>query len=568
MPAPFPDAAALAVLDRDTAAIRQAATDLGAAAAPITDGGDLVVRTWRGVDPHYVAPESPVLVAALDPVLTESQQVGDDAGEAGRILGVWADDAEPLVTEGRTLADTALPATPQAEETLVLRLNQILAELRALDDQCARDLAALVPDVPLAVLPPRVRVGETVHVTSTELTAGFAELGHEFRVMETRFSDGHVEFTLVNQAGAAGTAALGPKLVAGDAGLEGRIEAEAGAELTNGTTWLVEPGRVEEFRGQLGAYLADRQSRLTTAAAVGNFVPPFGPAGSLTAAAGVILADVLLPRPFLPPPTRVDTTVGLPVELKGKAEAATPDSGAGGIAGSAGVEPRWSGRQVMADGSTVSVYGGPATASGEVSRFGDTSGVGQSINDNIAVTRDVNGQVTRVVLSSTTEAELSHEVGRDQNLGSPAGRDPHEASAAFSDGTTLVDVTTTTLDVDDTNRAVVEQWVADRENDRVGSLDDGGPLGSVAEGDRFYPETAAEGDPFQNVLHTDATVTRVQQENVTEGAALGGTVSAGPGVGAEVGSETTTSQATGGTYLDAPDIHGNRVERPLPGIPN
>ncbi|MGL5911008.1 MAG: hypothetical protein ACRCZP_13455, partial [Phycicoccus sp.] len=75
-------------------------------------------------------------------------------------------------------------------------------------------------------------------------------------------------------------------------------------------------------------------------------------------------------------------------------------------------------------------------------------------------------------------------------------------------------------------------------------------------------------DPFQNVLHTDATVTRVRHENVTEGPAFGGTVSAGPGLGAEVGSESTTSRATGGTYLDAPDIDGHRVERPLPGIPD
>ncbi|MGL5850818.1 MAG: hypothetical protein ACRCZD_08560, partial [Phycicoccus sp.] len=133
---------------------------------------------------------------------------------------------------------------------------------------------------------------------------------------------------------------------------------------------------------------------------------------------------------------------------------------------------------------------------------------------------------------------------------------------------TTVDMTTTTLDVDDTNRAVVEQWLADREGGPLRSLDDGGPLGSVAEGDRFYPETASEGDPFQNVLHTDATVTRVRHENVTEGTAFGGTVSAGPGLGAEVVSESTTSRATGGTYLDAPDIDGHRVERPLPGIPD
>ncbi|MGL5860915.1 MAG: hypothetical protein ACRCY9_06655, partial [Phycicoccus sp.] len=253
MPGPFPDAAALAVFDRDTAAIRQAATGLVATAIPIIDGGDAVARTWRGVEPHYVAPESPVLVAALDPVLVEAKQVGDRAADTGRVLGTWAEDAEPLVTEGRALADTAVgPGTSTAQNARALRLTQILTELAHLDEQCAKDLAALVPDGPLTALPPRVRAGESVYVTSTEYTAGFAELGYEFRVVETRFSNGQVEFTLVNQGGLQGTVALGPGLTAGDRGLEARAEAEAGVELRNGSTWLVEPGRVEEFRAQLG----------------------------------------------------------------------------------------------------------------------------------------------------------------------------------------------------------------------------------------------------------------------------------------------------------------------------
>ncbi|MGL5927710.1 MAG: hypothetical protein ACRCY8_02115 [Dermatophilaceae bacterium] len=545
MPGPFLDAATPAVFDRDIDAIRQAAADLGATAVPIIDGGEAVVRTWRGVDPHYVAPESPVLVAALDPLLAEAKQVGDGAADAGRILRAWADDAEPLVTEGRALADTAAGMTQDLREAQAMRLTQILVELSLLDDQCARDLAALVPDAPLTVLPPRVRVGQSVMTSGAQATVGFGQFGYEFRVVESRFNDGYVEFTVVNQGGLTGIVGLGPAVAAGQAELEARAELIGGVTLANGNTWLVEPGKVEEFRALLNAYLGYRQARLATS-------------GGLPMAAGQILGDVLAPLPFLPPPTRVDTTVELPVELNGGLDATSPGSPAVGTAGSVGANPQWTGRR-LADGSTVSVFGGEAVASGELNRFGESSGVGGSVQDNVAVTRDPGGQVTRVVLTSTTELEQGHEVGRRDRSDAPAGRDPHEASAGFSDDRTAVDVTTTTLDVDDTNRAVVEQWLAENSGD---------PLGSIGEGDRFYPRTASEGDPFQNVLHTDATVTRVRHDNVTDGSTLGGVVSVGPGLGAEVGDETTTGQVAGGTYLDRPDIHGNRVERPLPGVPD
>ncbi|MGL5911009.1 MAG: hypothetical protein ACRCZP_13460 [Phycicoccus sp.] len=545
MPGPFPDVAALAVFDRDTAAIRQAATDLGATAVPIADSGHTVVRTWRGVDPHYVAPESPVLVAALDPVLVEAKQAGDRAGEAGRVLGVWADDAEPLVTEGRALADAAAgPVTSRAQEARAMRLTQILVELSLLDERCAKDLAALVPGAPVDTVPQRVRVGETVDRSVVSVTLGYVRLGGNLGLVETRFSDGSVMFTLTNGGTVQGVGRNVPEApgAPGGAGLE--VELAAGVAFENGTSWLVPAGEVDRFRGLLDQYVSRRQIRTSTTTLGGQL--------------GLALTEALNPLPPLPAPTRVVTGFDVPAELKGTL-AGGPSGPVDVLAsGAAGSTPRWTNAQ-LPDGSTVSTFGGEASLGGEAGVVVNTRAGGDLIvegkateGSNVAVTRDRDGIITRVVLTSTSE-------GYDGGGGSlgPGFGDENVARARGLERTPTVDITTTSLDVDDTNRAVVEQWLADNEGD---------PLAGLGQDARLYPEQAAESDPFQNALHSDATVTRVQYENLTERTTLEAGV--GRRFDAEAGTETTTGDATGGTYLDRPDIHGNRVERPLPGIPD
>ena len=64
----------------DPAAIRAAATELPRAGLAQTRQAEVIVRTWIGLADVYEAPESPVLVSALDPVRENAIRSGQGEG--------------------------------------------------------------------------------------------------------------------------------------------------------------------------------------------------------------------------------------------------------------------------------------------------------------------------------------------------------------------------------------------------------------------------------------------------------------------------------------------------------
>jgi hypothetical protein len=537
----------LAALDRDPAAIRDAARGLTACAGPVADQGAQVARTWRGCAPFYVAPETPVLVAALDPLVADTQATSDRLDRAGRLLGRYADRIEPILAQIKTIVSFSGPVDPATAAAQEQRLNGLLAELSALDLECANALKALVGGAMFNPVPARVKTGETSSKNAGEVTIGVIKIGESITVVETRFSDGKVLFTLTDGGQVGVTVGLGEKAAAGPAGLTAKVELAPGVSFENGSSWLVNGDRAAAFRALFAQYAYRHAASMSP---------------DESAAWGAAVADTLRPLPPLPPPDLVVSNLEVPVELKGTLDAAPPGPVDVAAAGAAGLTAKWT-EVRLKDGSVVRTFGGEGRLGGDAGLARDDTdpSFGGNVDHKgvdggtVSVTRDPSERISRVVLTSSSEIQD----GLGDKTGSGVSRkdDSLTAGGSASQKSSTVDVTTTNLAVNDRNRAVVEQWVAQHEGDPDVAL------GSTS---TFYPDTAAPNDPFQNVLHNDAQVSRVRYENVTDKLGFGGEASVGVTAGGEVSGEGTQSHAVSGSYLDRPDVDGHRPERALPRV--
>jgi hypothetical protein len=506
----------------DVVAIRAAAGALAPLGPAVGDGGNRTIGAWRQLGAYYIAPETPVLLAALDPVGPLTQRAADRVSGLARALTGFADRVEPLLAELRRLAG---PATATRE-------NALLAELAVAEQECAAAIRALAAFDPR---PPSVRVSEQVDKAGVAITVGFVTIGRSAVFKETRFSDGSVLLTAVDAGELGATGSLG-----------GVLDFGAGVTIENGSTWRFRtPEEAAALRQQLDAYVAQQRAVL------------FDDSGG--AAAGVaIFGGVPVPRP----PDLVVTELGVPLTAEGSVDAGL----AGGSIGAGGTVKETLVRDVATGATTtVSSREGSVTAGVTGTPFGVGPSVGAGgtllAGSTTAVTRDAAGRVTRVLLTSTdsTQGAVS------DNLTGPGEEPPggrHRAPGLDPSGTivdehkdTSVTVTTTTLDVTDANRAAVETWV-------TGGAHDGD--GAVGDPALHFPAAAVPGDPFQNALHDGARVTQVTYDEATDAAGVDAKVKAGWELGFEVTGEETTTHAGAGSYLDVPGPDGVRRRLPLP----
>ncbi|HST66375.1 MAG TPA: hypothetical protein VLM05_14415 [Mycobacteriales bacterium] len=512
----------------DCEAVRSAAAALAPLAQPVADHGDRIVLTWRQIGEFYIAPETPVLLAALDPVRPLAETSGERIAGLGAALRTFADAAEPIIDELRRLGAGG-PVTPEQ----AARMTALIEELAAVEQAAVAAIRSLTAFDPA---PDRFRVGEQVDKASLGVTIGFVTIGRSAVFKETRFSDGTVFLTAVDAGELGATGSVG-----------GVLSADAGFAVEAGSTWRFGSGPEEErFRAQLEAYVNQQRAVLfddTGGAAAGvaifGGVPPFRPPDQ-------VVAEFALPASF---------------SVAGEAGVLSGDVGAGAT-------PKETVIRDLTSGSTTTFRSveGNVAANGTITPLG----VGQSYGGGFqaltgsatGTVRNAGGQLTKVILTSTSSQELTGH----SNISGP-GEDPapgrhqapgHEPSGTYVDSTasSRVTVTTTTLDVTDDNRAAVEQWVA-------GGQRDPGPLS----GDPHLhdPATAVPGDAFQNALHDRAKVTRVTYDDVTDTTGFDASIKAGWTFGVEGSVESTTSHAGEGTYLGPEDANGVRHEVPIPG---
>jgi hypothetical protein len=511
--------------DVDPAAVRDAAAGLAPLGPAIADDGDRTIRTWRQVGSWYVAPETPVLLAALDPVGPLTLRCADRVGGVARALTAYADQVEPALTELRRLAHGRV--TPEQ----VTRAGALVAEIEAADQECARAIRALAA---FDFRPPSYRVGEQVDTARVAVTIGFFTIGQSAVFKETTLSDGTVLLTAVDagELGVTGTAKV--------------IDLGGGVTLENGSTWRFRnAAEAAALREQLDAYVYQQRALL------------YDDTGG--AAAGVaIFGGVPAPRP----PDLVVTEVGATASADG-----TLPVGVAEGTGHAEFAGKVTTIRDLATGATTVVESREGSASGAVGvtplvgashTYG--AGGGGTLGSSVAVTRDASGRITRVLLTSTGSAEGSVNAGATTDS-DPSGGKHRAPSPTGSVGgehrAGQVTVTTTALDVTDANRAAVEAWDA-------AGRPDGGPV-VTGDADLHYPATRVPGDPFQNALHDGARVTRATYDESTHAYNLDASIDAGWSLGFEAGAEETVSTAADADYLGPADPDGTR--RPVPLTP-
>ncbi|HEY6747948.1 MAG TPA: hypothetical protein VI357_19810 [Mycobacteriales bacterium] len=519
-PPELPPAAAV-----DVEAVRAAAAGMLPLAQPVADHGDAAVRTWRQIGSCYIAPETPVLLAALDPVGPLAEKSAERIRGLGTALDTFADAAEPIIAELRRL-DTGGPVTPDE----AARMTALIEHLGQVEQACAAAIRSLTAFDPA---PDRFRTGEEVGKASAAIIIGFVKFGQSAVFKKTTFSDGSVFLTAVDGGELSATGSLG-----------GVLEGGAGGKIEAGSTWkFLSAAEADAFQAQLQNHIAAQRAVMFEEGA----------------ALGVAAAGGLPP---IRPPDLVVSEFAVPVSGKLSGEYGVVQGDAKGE-----VTVKETVIRDMGTGATTTVVSqeGSGEANGLVTPFGVGPGEGGGVQkldgSTTGIVRDADGQITKVVLTSTDSTQVTHSEpvagpGKDPNPGRHAapGLDP-SLKINDKDKGSQVTLTTTTLDVTDDNRAAVEQWAAGGRRD-AGFLD----------GDPRYhnPVTAVPGDDFQNALHDKAKVTTVTYDDVTDVEGFEAKVKAGWTLGVEGSLEETSSHAGEGTYLDAPGPDGTRRPVPIP----
>jgi hypothetical protein len=184
--------------------------------------------------------------------------------------------------------------------------------------------------------------------------------------------------------------------------------------------------------------------------------------------------------------------------------------------------------------TTGETFGQAGGTVGPVS--GELKGV---LGTSMAITRNAEGEIVRVGLVTTREGKATGTVNSGQpNLGG-------SASQSGSGGS--LTVTTTSLDVTTSEqRNLVQSWLAGQE------------AGGAVSAGTLYPDRLIDGDPFQNLMYTNATVSNVEYSNVSDKTGFAAEVKVGVAFGVDFSLETSETKAQAAAYLGAPSTDGIR----------
>lgn len=121
-------------------------------------------------------------------------------------------------------------------------------------------------------------------------------------------------------------------------------------------------------------------------------------------------------------------------------------------------------------------------------------------------------------------------------------------SASQSDGASTLTVTTTTLDItNQAQRDIVDRWLTSNPDHQL-----------AVSAESYRPDHLVAGDPFQNLMYTNATVSNVEYANVTDKTGFAAEVKLGVAFGVDFSYESTESNASDATYLDVAGADGVR----------
>jgi len=383
--------------------------------------------------------------------------------------------------------------------------------------------------------PKKCKVSEHSEQVNAEVKIAFIKIGENAGFIERTFSDGTVTYTATDGGSIGVTGGFGSKLDIGKVERGAQVDFGYGVKFDYGSTWtFANAEEAAAMRRQLDEYLLEQMQIQQNPYYAIRFLwsdpkePPKPPSHSVSTIETTLDAEgkLGLSLPFDPDPS---------------SESGIPNLTLADVGLKFGTTGRWTQIRDNETGNTTYTTGGEVfgQASGNVGPAGgELRGI---LGSSIMITRDRDNNIVNVTMVTTREGKATSSINVGQgNLG---GR------GSDSDAASAVTVTTTSLAVTTPEqRALVNQWLAAQEAD---------PDGYVSP-ETFFPDRLVPGDPFQNLMYTNATVSNVEYDNVTDKTGFAAEVKLGVAFGIDLSLETTNSQAVDATYLDVPGSNGTR----------
>lgn len=396
---------------------------------------------------------------------------------------------------------------------------------------------AAAPDPPPAQAPPfnpkppKCKISEHSDKVNFAVIIGVVKIGQNAGFVATTYSDGSVTFTATDGGELGLETGVDTKIEVGKVQRGGGIDFGGGVTYEAGSTWTFkDAAEAESMRKQLNEYIGQQDQLKRNPSMymwlwlIGEKHPPKLPSqlvstiGTKADVEGKLGVDFPFAKdPLAPPGTKPKSLKLADVGVK------------------FGTTGKWTQINDTATGSTTYTTGGDYYSQ----RGANAGPVGAERKwikgSSLAITRDKDNKITKVTFVTTREGKATDSLGASQNdLG---------GKASSSDASGELTVTTTSLDVTDpTQRALAEQWVTAQEHDLTGYISP----------ETLMPSTLVEGDAFQNLMYTNATISNVQYDNVTDKVGFAAKVKAGVSIGVDLSLETTDSKAAKATYLDVP----------------
>jgi len=378
--------------------------------------------------------------------------------------------------------------------------------------------------------PAKCKLGEHGDKVTSEVTIGFFKFGSNAGFVETHFSDGTVTYTATDGSSlGAVVSAPGGELKVGGLEVGEKVDFGADFKVDAGSTWtFANEDEAKAMRKQLDDYL-DQQYAM-------RHVEGYW---------AVMLFQGEKKPPKLPNQTVSTIDVGgsaeykvgvnLPWKQDPDATSSIPALNLGEFGAKIGGNDKWT---QMTDNTTgAKTYTTSAEGYGQVSgTVGPVAGELKGLlGSSVAVTRDKDNQLTKITMVDTRDTKATLTTG--------AGQKDLGGKVSDANGSSDVTVTTTQLEVKTPEqRALAEAWLTEQAND---------PNAYISP-ETSHPDKLMPGDPFQNLMYSQATVSDVSYDNVTDKTGFAAKVKFGVSVGVDFSLETNDSKATSATYLGAP----------------
>ncbi|QUX28735.1 DNA/RNA non-specific endonuclease [Nocardiopsis akebiae] len=138
--------------------LQAAVSAMRTAAGEVAEGGEGIESTWQGLQPHYTAPESETLFAAMGPVAAKGGTILDDVTTVASALDTFADAAQTAKTTLSALKDEATtfaeemrgdenwssnPLDYAENRRLKLQVNGVWATFQEAERTCANAISAV-----------------------------------------------------------------------------------------------------------------------------------------------------------------------------------------------------------------------------------------------------------------------------------------------------------------------------------------------------------------------------------------------------------------------------------------